>query len=145
MRLSALLRARRRRRPRALRPHRSPATPDRVLPPPSPSVRFSILADHQRRARGPLFARALAAASWHRAARRDSFVVIPLSLPVAAEMAAPYVTRLRSHGAIDDPPDAALLVPEAAGGNFAGTRGLAATARLEPSQRRTNGPPRGGG
>src|SRR3546814_15757629 len=89
MRLSALLRARRRRRPRALRPHRSPATPDRVLPPPSPSVRFSILADHQRRARGPLFARALAAASWHRAARRDSFVVIPLSLPVAADMAAP--------------------------------------------------------
>src|SRR3546814_5674130 len=87
----------------------------RVLPPPSPSVRFSILADHQRRARGPLFARALAAASWHRAARRDSFVVIPLSLPVAAEMAAPYVTRLRSHGAIDDPHDAALIEHDAAG------------------------------
>src|SRR3546814_2660340 len=106
----------------------------RVLPPPSPSVRFSILADHQRRARGPLFARALAAASWHRAARRDSFVVIPLSLPVAAEMAAPYVTRLRSHGAIDDPHDAALIDHDAAGVTFAGTRGLIALDGMTPSE-----------
>src|SRR3546814_20688110 len=105
MRLSALLRARRRRRPRALRPHRSPATPDRVLPPPSPSVRFSILADHQRQARGPLFARPLAAASWHRAARRDSIVVIPHILPLPAEMAPTYGPPLRSHGPIADPPE----------------------------------------
>src|SRR3546814_14127962 len=104
----------------------------RVLPPPSPSVRFSILADHQRRARGPLFARALAAASWHRAARRDSFVVIPLSLPVAAEMAAPYVTRLRSNSAIDAPHDAALIDHAEAGRTYAGTRGLIALDGMTP-------------
>src|SRR3546814_7835097 len=87
-----------------------------------------------RRASDLLCPSAQAAASCHRAARRCLFVVIPLSLPVAAEMAAPYVTRLRSHGAIDDPHDAALIDHDAAGVTFAGTRGLIALDGMTPSE-----------
>src|SRR3546814_18461378 len=49
-------------------------------------------------------------------------------------MAAPYVTRLRSHGAIDDPHDAALIDHDAAGVAFAGTRGLIALDGMTPSE-----------
>src|SRR3546814_12485804 len=49
-------------------------------------------------------------------------------------MAAPYVTRLRSHGAIDDPHDAALIDHDAAGVTFAGTLGLIALDGMTPSE-----------